>query len=100
MLIVNDRRTLIVPSENIAEMNIHSSGIKIMVKLMHGGQMDIPVAVYSNCEKASIAFSRCVRAWERDDVIFRFPDDNDAELDTSIRSTGSKHYSKTTGKEH
>lgn len=96
MVIVNAQRTVLIPVDNVAEINIHSDGKRIMVKLRQGHQMDIPIASYDKTEKARIAMGLLINAYG--DQVFRFPDND--ELDTQIRQNGIKHYSKTAGKEH
>lgn len=95
MIIVNSKKTVVIPTDNVAEVNIHSDGKRIMVKLRQGHQMDIPIATYDSLEKARIAMGQLINAWHTD--VFRLPDND--EIDTVIKGNALKGYSKTAGKQ-
>lgn len=100
MIIVNDNRDQIMFSAQLATINIHTDGKKIMASFAQVGIRAAIIGVYSKREKAEKAIELLAQALEKGETIFYMPSDDDGQLNTTMTGgqLGRRYTNKTNGK--
>lgn len=100
MIIISQLRDMIVPFEELMEINIHQTerGL-ILGTFKYSHRRDIVLARYDNKDKSLKVIEMIAQALEEDRPIFYMPENNEKELNTVLRGGGiDVRKLKTTGK--
>lgn len=98
MIIVNERKNIIVFTEALISINIHSGGYKILARFEKQGQQDATLAEYDDKKKAARAFGLLSAALSSGAEYYEMPDNADATLNTKIQGDYTQRKVRTTGK--
>lgn len=98
MIILNDRKNLLVFSDALVSINIHSAGLKILARYEKQGQQDSIIGEYDDKRKALRAFGRLAAAMKQGDEYFEMPENSDPALTPNLQHDFAFRKVKTTGK--
>lgn len=99
MIIVNDKKNIMLFSEELCEINIHSDGLRIVASFSNPNKRDVYLGCYDTRTKAQRAFYSLLHAiGDEQRNVYTMLDNDSDELNTTITAFGDKGYHKTTGK--
>lgn len=99
MIIVNDKESSMVFSDKLAEVNIHTNGLKIMATFSNAALRSIVLAEYKEKRQSERAFGMLLSAMAADEKFFIFPKETDERLNTTLKASGiSNRTNHTNGK--
>ena len=99
MIIVNDKRNMIVFSDALTGINVHQNEPNVMCSFKAVGSKDKILGKYSDKGRCEKVIQSIAKAFDNDDAVFYIPDNADKEMNTVLRGGGIESRKvRTTGK--
>ena len=99
MIIVNDKRNMIIFSDALIGINVHQNEPNVMCSFKAVGSKDKILGKYSDKGRCEKVIQSIARAFDNDDAVFYMPDNADKEMNTVLRGGGIESRKvRTTGK--
>lgn len=99
MIIVNDKRNMIIFSDALTGINVHQNEPNVMCSFKAVGIKDKILGKYSNKDKCEKVIQAIAKAFDNEDTVFYMPDNADKEMNTVLRGGGIESRKvRTTGK--
>lgn len=103
MIIASSEKTVIVFTEALRSINVHSDGKRIMACFRDSVNRDIILGSYDSEEKAAVVFGTIAYHLQKDAAFYYLPENNDPALIESAKPPApsgfkGKNMLKTTGK--
>ena len=99
MIIVNDKRNMIVFSDALTGINVHQNEPNVMCSFKAVGSKDKILGKYSDKGRCEKVIQSIAKAFDNDDAVFYMPDNPDKEMNTVLRGGGIESRKvRTTGK--
>ena len=99
MIIVNDKRNMIVFFDALTGINVHQNEPNVMCSFKAVGSKDKILGKYSDKGRCEKVIQSIAKAFDNDDAVFYMPDNADKEMNTVLRGGGIESRKvRTTGK--
>lgn len=83
MIVISDKKTIIINTEKITHFNIHQDGKKIMASFGIVGNPSMTIGSYENKKQTERAFGILINAFKEMKEVFEMPNSADARLNTN-----------------
>lgn len=91
MIIFSDRKDVVVMSDSLRSINIHSDGTKIVRNFKDRQTFQVPLGVYSNRNRSKQRLSMLVGRFQQELPVFEMPREEDL---IETYHTNQKAYAK------